>query len=423
MAILGHTPLGLRFPSMVEFYFGSIAILLYVRRKAGIAFATVAVLLLWATVPNLYYAVEARPYALIFLSFSCLLLSWDTAITSQARPVALFGVAASTLALAVAHMFAVFTLFAFVVAETIRLLRRRKPDYPLWAALLLPMLSMLIYIPLIRASENIVFAVHPSFHTTIFFFEDMLGSPIISGVLLALLLIPAPQGSRSSITRFQSEEIALLAFMFLSPVLLNLLLMHRQGTFYNRYCLPSQVAILAALVILLPHRMRLSRWAAYAGSILLLLFILDKQIFHVLRFPVPSNAAFLGSIDPDLPLVAGEGQVFMEMNHYENAALLSRLFYLKDKQASMQLAHTNFFESFEAPDDMKAAGFPLPAKIEAYSSFLSQHRRFLLLGAPREWVFIKLQQDGASMAFIGDYAGKMPYADTLLYLVTMPTQD
>ena len=113
----------------------------------------------------------------------------------------------------------------------------------------------------------------------------------------------------------------------------------------------------------------------------------------------------------------------MEMNHYENAALLSRLFYLKDKQASMQLAHTNFFESFEAPDDMKAAGFPLPAKIEAYSSFLSQHRRFLLLGAPREWVFIKLQQDGASMAFIGDYAGKMPYPDTLLYLVTMPTQD
>ena len=242
---------------------------LYVRRKAGIAFATVAVLLLWATVPNLYYAVEARPYALIFLSFSCLLLSWDTAITSQARPVALFGVAASTLALAVAHMFAVFTLFAFVVAETIRLLRRRKPDYPLWAALLLPMLSMLIYIPLIRASENIVFAVHPSFHTTIFFFEDMLGSPIISVVLLALLLIPAPQGSRSTITRFQSEEIALLACMFLSPILLNLLLMHRQGTFYNRYCLPSQVAILAALVILLPHRMRLSRWAAYAGSILL----------------------------------------------------------------------------------------------------------------------------------------------------------
>src|ERR1700742_4524630 len=60
MSLFGATPLGLRFPSMVEFYFGSLAILLYVRRKAGIAFAAFAVLLLWAAVPTLYYAVEAR---------------------------------------------------------------------------------------------------------------------------------------------------------------------------------------------------------------------------------------------------------------------------------------------------------------------------------------------------------------------------
>src|ERR1700761_9096986 len=66
MAIFGPTPFGLRFPSMVEFYFGSIAILLYVRRKADIAFATLAVLLLWAVAPTLFYAVEARPYALEF---------------------------------------------------------------------------------------------------------------------------------------------------------------------------------------------------------------------------------------------------------------------------------------------------------------------------------------------------------------------
>ena len=136
---------------MLEFYFGSVAILLYVRRKAGMAFAAVAVLMLWAAAPTLYYAVEARPYALIFLSFACLLLAWDTAITPQPRRLALFGVAVSTLALAEPHVFAPFTLFAFVVAEAVRFRRRRKPDYPLWAALLLPMLSMLFYIPLIRA--------------------------------------------------------------------------------------------------------------------------------------------------------------------------------------------------------------------------------------------------------------------------------
>ena len=47
MHIFGSTPFGLRFPSMVEFYAGSVAMLLYVRRKAGLAFATLAVLLIW----------------------------------------------------------------------------------------------------------------------------------------------------------------------------------------------------------------------------------------------------------------------------------------------------------------------------------------------------------------------------------------
>ena len=80
MSVFGPTPLGLRLPSMIEFYVGSMAILLYVERKASIAFAGVAVLMLWVAAPTLYYAVEARPYALVFASFACLLLSWDTAI-------------------------------------------------------------------------------------------------------------------------------------------------------------------------------------------------------------------------------------------------------------------------------------------------------------------------------------------------------
>lgn len=163
MSLFGPTPFGLRFPSMLEFYIGSMAILLYVKQKAGIAFACVAVLMLWAAAPTLFLAVEARPYALIFGSFACLLLSWDTAIRARPRGLALFGIAISTLLMSAAHVFAPLTLFAFVVAEAVRYWRRREPDYALWAALLLPMLVMLIYIPLIRASAGVVFAGNASF--------------------------------------------------------------------------------------------------------------------------------------------------------------------------------------------------------------------------------------------------------------------
>ncbi len=421
MSVFGPTPLGLRLPSMIEFYVGSMAILLYVERKASIAFAGVAVLMLWVAAPTLYYAVEARPYALVFASFACLLLSWDTAIRAQPRGLALFGIAISTLLLSAAHFFAPFTLFAFVAAEALRYWRRRKRDYALWAALLLPMSIMVIYIPLIRASKGIVFGTHATFNTTGKFFEDTLNGPIMFFVLLAALLVPQPRNDREIRPKFLPEEFMLLACMFLSPILLSLILMYRQGAFYERYAITSQVAILAALSIFLAYRFRLSRMVAWAASIILLFFLLRNQVWHVLRNPVAANAAILASVEPKLPIVIADGVVFMEMNHHEEPAVASRLYFLKDAEASMRYVHSNLNQTFEAPDDMKAAGFPIPGKIEQYSSFVSQHRQFLFIGEPAEWVFIKLRVDGASIAYLDDYKEAKPYKDTVLYLVTMPS--
>jgi hypothetical protein len=398
MHIFGTTPFGLRFPSMVEFYVGSLAMLLYVRRKAGIAFATMAVLLMWGAAPGLYYAVEARPYALIFASFSCLLLSWD--IATQTRPRRVF------------------------IAEAARTWRRRRADYALWVALFFPMLAMAVYAPLSRGSAGVVFGVYASSQTISLFFLNTFGAPILSFVLLAVLLADSmPRGGESAPAppEFAAESYALLGCLLVNPILLNVLLIHRQGTFYDRYCLPSQVAIMAALAIFLAYRVRGNRGAAYAGSILLVLFIVKTQVWHVVHFQAPRNAAFLASIQPGLPIVVGEGQTFVEMNRYENALLLSRLYFLKDPQASREYMHTNLFQDFAAPDVMEKAGFPYTANVASYSTFVSQHHQFLLLGAPQEWVFQKLLHGGASIAFVGDYPDLL-YIDKNLFLVTMPSQ-
>ena len=235
---------------MIEFYVGSMAILLYVKRKVN-RLAGVAVLMLWAGAPTLFLAVEARPYALIFGSFACLLLSWDTAIRTHPRGLALSGIAISTLLLSGAHLLAPFTLFAFVVAEAVRCWRRRQPDYPLWAALLLPMFIMLIYIPLIRASEGVVFGGQPSFATMGKFFEDTLNGPVMFFVVLAALLVPQPRKDREIHPGFLAEDFVLLACLLLSPILVDLFLIHRQKAFYDRYGIASQAAILAALSIFL----------------------------------------------------------------------------------------------------------------------------------------------------------------------------
>jgi hypothetical protein len=424
MHLFGETPFGLRFPSMVEFYVGSVAMLLYVRRKAGVAFATLAVLLLWGAAPGLYYAVEARPYALIFASFSCLLLSWDIAIQTRPRRLALLGVAMATFSLTIAHVFSVFTLFAFFIAEAGRTWRRRRADYALWAALLFPMLAMAIYVPLTRGSAGVVFGVYASPQTISLFFLNTFGAPILSFVLLAVLLADSmPRGGEPAPapSEFAAESYALFGCLLVNPILLNVLLIHRQGTFYDRYCLPSQVAIMAALAIFLAYRVRGNRRAAYAGSILLVLFIVKTQVWHVVHFQAPRNAAFLASIQPSLPIVVGEGQTFVEMNRYENALLLSRLYFLKDPQASLEYMHTNLFQDFAAPDVMKKAGFPYTANVAPYSAFVRQHHQFVLLGGPQEWVFQKLLHGGASMAFLAYYPDLL-YIDKGLYLVTMPSQ-
>jgi hypothetical protein len=422
MSVFGPTSFGLRFPSMVEFYIGSMAVLLYVRRKVGIAFATLAVMMVWAISPTLYYAVEARPYALLFMSFACLLLSWDIAIRTQPRRLALFAVAASTLTLTAAHLFAPFTLFAFIVAEGVRLSRRRMADYPLWAALLIPMLATLIYIPLIRKSGGVIFPTQASIHTIVLFFEDIFNATIMSFLLLAIMLAASPKRGSPARLGLVAEEIALAVCLFLSPVVVNLALMHRHAEFYNRYCVTSQVAIVVALSIFLAYHTRMDRWGAYAGVILLLLFLVKTQVWHLVAYPIPRNAAFLATIQPTLPIVVSQGLVFVEMNHYENAALLSRLYFLKDHQASMRFTHTNIFQDFAAPDLMKKMGFPYAANVVPYTSFISQHRQFLLLGSPAGWVFPNLRLSGASIAFIGDYRDSMPYLDSTLYLVTMPSQ-
>jgi hypothetical protein len=212
----------------------------------------------------------------------------------------------------------------------------------------------------------------------------------------------------------------LLACLLLSPILMNVFLIHRQKAFVDRYAIASQAGILAAFAIFLAYRFRLSRAVAWAATIVLLCFLLRNQVWHALRSPFALNVSILASVQPNLPIVVGEGMVFLEMNHHEEPAVSSRLYFLKDAEASMRYVHSSFYQTFEAPDDMKAAGFPIPGNVEQYSSFVSQHRQFLLIGAPVQWVFIKLRQEGASIAYLDDFKDARPYTNTVLYLVTMP---
>ena len=274
MAIFGPTPFGLRLPSMLEFYFGSLAMLVYLRRKVGNAVAAFGVVIWWSS-SSFYYANEARVYALVFMSFACLLLAWDTEPGKPSERLR-FGAWQSRPPFYSPRMCcaASLCLFAVVVAEFVRYLRRRRPDYPLYLALVLPMAIMLSYIPLISVYHGLI--LWPQFHASPlmageFFYRtmDCVGRALFVVALAGMLLYKKSRGKEVAETELPWEDRALLLCMVLNPLLLNLLLMQRKGDFFDRgYTLSTNAVIYGLIAVVYAIRLRFTRLTSYVATVL-----------------------------------------------------------------------------------------------------------------------------------------------------------
>jgi hypothetical protein len=441
MKIFGPGALGLRLPSILEFYAGSMGMLLYLRRKVGTPIAVFGVAMLWAS-GTFYYAIEARVYALVFMSFSFLLLSWDTATRSQSRKLALFGVAASNAVLLSAHVFAPLCLYPFLAAEVVRYLRRRKPDYPLYAALVLPMAIMALYIPLILVYRGLMF--WPTYRASLhragdFYFVawDWVARPLCVILLLAIVW-PRLRPARNKGSRFVPEDWAVFLCIMINPLLLNLVLMTRHASFFDRYTISTYGVIYGGLAVLIGLRLQFRPAMAYAAALIMLFVLVRYAHRNWVARPRSDDQVGLATLRPDLPIVAGDGMTFIEMSYHEPLDVLRRLYYIKNRAAAIQYEHSNYFYDFEAPDDMQRAGFPISGTVEPYSEFVASHPRFLIYADPWEWLPRKLQDDGATFTLLRDFAGEnfsepgtisfpnpavstgTPYLETHIFLVTMP---
>ncbi len=420
MEIFGPTAFGLRLPSMLAFYLGSVAMLLYLRRKVGTAVGAFAVLMLWSSA-TFYYATEARVYALVFMSFSFLLLSWDTATRQEHRTLALWGVAFFNALLLVSHVFASLCLMAVLLAEAVRYLRRRQPDYPLYAALVLPMGAMLVYIPLIRVYHGLI--LWPQFHASFlmagrFYYHamDSVARALFVVALAAVVLLPSSKNRRTPTPSFAAEDWALFICVLLNPLFLNLLLMHRQGDFFDRYTLVSDVMIYGVLAVLFAVRLRFRKITAYAAALVMLFLMVHMVQRNWVKRPRQLDPSTFRSLRPELPIVISNGATFVEMSQHESPAVVQRLYYIKDRSAALKYDHTNYYYDFEALDDMKSAGFPFAGHVEPYSEFVAHHRQFIIYADPFEWLPLKLREDGAQFTLLMAFLNEIPYPpDSLLH--------
>ena len=435
VALFGNSSYAVRLPSIFAFLGGSLCLWRFVAKRLGHASGLVALLVLWASA-FFYYATEARPYALVAGFLGATLLAWDHATKQHRVKSSLLLLAFAVTGMTLSHMMAVLYVTSFCLAEIVRTYQSRRLDWAMWLALLVPCAIPFVYLHLMARFESSLFP--PIFQASFRkIFESYYGSlrlealplliAFLLGSLVALLLAPfrtPPLASRSqkSITHV---ELALAFGLLATPAIVNILLMRSHGAYFDRYALPVAFGYALVIAYVLALQTSSSQLAATAASSVLLAFVVIYNLGPGLKQSawLKNGAAqhelfsrFLANERPELPLVAASGLTFLEMDRYENAHTVDRLYYLTDPSMAVQYAHATIFESMSTVKE----SFPIRAHIEAYSRFVLQHRTFLVLGTPdypEDWLLRALLDHHATLQYLGSFRG--PYKDSELYQVTV----
>ena len=434
-SLFGVNTLTTRLPEMAGFLLAMLSLFIFVRRRAGTLYGILAATLLFTGVAG-ELAIEARPYGLLLGFGSLSLLAWQKARAHDrfAIPLLLIG----GFGMLLSHVFCLFIWAMLAAAEAVRIFLRRRIEWPLVIAWTLPLVSIAIYLPLLRMHASGIFpaAFLPNAKSIIVYYEDRT-EPEIACVLLAALVMlmlvgrRAFQGARSWF--LSASEMTSTILLIATPIVLILELRLSHAVFFSRYATAGSIgiAILAAIL--------LARWTGRDTRAAIVCIAIALVTGGQLRFSgeLPSAVRAVlhqhiltttepvvepcetcmrtAQLDPSIPLVDASGLTFLEMDHREDTSTLSRVFYLTDPKASAEFSHANIFEGMELEQSL----FPMRANVSTYSDFIQRHPRFFVLGDyhfPEDWLLRKLQADGATLRMLGPT--KNSYRDKDLYEVS-----
>ena len=454
-AIFGVSSWSCRLPFLLAYFVAAALLFFLLSRLLSPIYALIATLFLWST-PLARLSNEARPYSMLLCFATLMFVSWYQAAEGDGltgRRWSLVTVVAGGFGLLLSHVLGLLAYAAFFGAELLRLWIRRKPDWRLWVALSVPLISVLAYLPLIRNRSTMLFA--EEFRVTplrlaSFYWESIryLLTPLAVIALVALLWPLSRKQTLASLPANPRTIWAPLGFLLASLSFVPLatgILFARNGTaFFDRYGIVWLIPLATVPAIILSYRTQHDRLAGTAVALLsVTLFFFNAsgkpwlveqlsslvparaaaRVLYVLALPpiipthnppVPSylraelatalQVSNLDSVAPELPLVANTGLTFLELDRQERAPVAQRLYLLTDEEAAAAIAHDNVFAHYELVKE----AFPIRGKVEPYCKFISAHPRFVVVGAydnPQGWLLRKLEQDGAKLRVIGTCRG------------------
>ena len=461
-AVFGRSIWACRLPSVLCFLAATGLVFWLARRLTTPVFAAVALLTLWSA-PITYRVAEARPYSALLCFTTLLVASWYSCVAeenaeSPARS-AIRGwrpalVATAALAVLLSHVLGVLSLAVVMAAEAVRFVVRKKADWSLWAALVLPLAAVASYLPLFHTSSGLLFAsqyrASPS-RLLAFYWDFIHCVPLpLAVIVLASLFWPTQNESIAAHGQPDSARTfalvwplrSLLAGFALVPLLIGAAFANKGVAFFDRYGIAFLIPFSLAPAMLAARRTRANRMAGTVFALILtVVFILNTvakswlieelseyvppkaagKLLAVLTLPfivAPSNplvpsrlgaqladarvVSDIDSLEPALPIVANTGLTFLELDFQGSEPLVRRLYLLEDRQAAVTIAHDTVFENYNRLKEV----FPIRGSIEPYCEFVRRHPRFLVFGTfnhPQGWVLKRLEGQGSDLRILGTY--------------------
>lgn len=430
MALVGHTPLGLRLPSMIAVWVGLVAVYRFAAARATPEAGACAVLFVASSV-LFPYAYEARAYSLVFAGTCLTLLAWQSCLDEARRrwaPYLLFLGLSATLW---THFYAILVLAPLALGELARAFDRRRVDVPVALALVGGTCNVAPLYWFVKQT-NVGFAVHfwarPGGIGSLMKTYDELFAGLwlpVTAILIPLLIrllwsrrpqtLPASQGGAA---RWElTAVLGLLAVPCVMWVLAKLI----THVFQFRYAFITLIgaAVMFAWVVVSIGDRKTARLAAFA-LVLLLPVPLMKARDNELRgtASTKSEIAYAARLAErfDAPVVFDSDALFLSAYYHAPAATAARLYHLTDVE----------WELRECDHDSNARAY---LGLQRYhdvhaidlQSFIEDHRRFVIVSRGLSDAYLLqrlLAEPGGHVELVSTDGPRLAYTATLPAVVT-----
>ncbi len=431
-----------RLPSIVAFSLTLLCLYRFVEWRSGPAAGLLCAGLVFLTPFFVFYADEARPYAMLLACIAFALVcyqrlpsiprtrgAWSSSWSLSPWTIGLF---ASLFLAMCLHYYGILSLTPFFAAELFLTGQTKRPRFFVWAALLLATVPLVIFWPLlstIKAYYGVNLWSKPEFTDALgsyadFFHVDPQWGFALAGLLVAAVLLALFRSAQAAepAERIESREqppphehVLVLGFL-LYPLIVFVFAKVMHAGSAPRYFLCGILGVALAFRYVLdwlPPRLLL----ACAGFLLLSFALQEFTFWSSFRTsPAPAEAAnslqaLADSVHrEDLPLVMADSLAYFETLHYASPALRQRMIALVDPQ------YANLYVGTDSLDKNMLALRPVtPVNVQGFVEFTEAHRSFLLYseGTAFEWLPSILVADGESVSLLTEQG------DGMLYLVAL----